>query len=106
MKNWKEDLVDRINYDQSIIQSELDKPLTNSASVCRCLCRQCNNIFEVNEEMATGFLNTMKLLASSPEINLQKKTDFNKWYFEVNYCNLCQREKDVSIKIQQLAKEH
>jgi len=106
VKNWKEDLVGRINYDESLIQNELSKALVGPTSVCRCLCRQCNNIFEVNEEMATGFLNTMKLLASSPEIILQKKTDFNKWYFEVNYCHLCQREKDVSIKIQQLTKKH
>jgi len=46
-------------------------------------------VAEINEEFVTGLLNTMSLLGTRPETNIRKRTDFQKWYFEVSYCDLC-----------------
>jgi len=67
----------------------LNKPLEWGEGICRCVCTKCQNVAEINEEFVTGLLNTMALLGTRPETNIRRLTDFQKWYFEVGYCDLC-----------------
>ncbi|MFA5131679.1 MAG: hypothetical protein WC467_04710 [Patescibacteria group bacterium] len=107
MKNWKASLIGRTTNNwpegEQFKNIELHKPLSLTDSISRCVCAKCQNIFEINEEIVLGLLNTMKILGNSPEINVTKTTDFKDWYFETNYCSLCTPEKDVFIKIKKLA---
>lgn len=87
-----------------LVNEELRKPFADPKSICRCVCEKCRNIFEIDEEICSGFLNTMKLMGNSPEIILNKSADFNKWFFEINYCQLCGREKEVRVTIKYLTR--
>lgn len=104
-KNWKEALIGRTTNngpEEQFKDIELHRPLSLADSISRSVCTKCGNIFEINEEIVLGLLNTMKILGNSPEINVTKTTDFKGWYFETNYCNLCVAEKEVFIRVKKI----
>jgi len=83
---------------KSILAEELKKPLTLDGSYCRCVCRKCQNIFEINEEISLGLIETMGILGSLPEIPANRMNDLG-LYFEIGYCNLCEPEKEVHVAV-------
>jgi hypothetical protein len=108
MTKWKNELIGQIEKIgdeefEKFKKETLNKPLEWKEGVCRCVCLQCQSIEEINSEFVTGLLNTMQLLGKYPETNLQKISDFQKYYFEVGYCDLC-RPGNLSVDLKPIKK--
>lgn len=106
MSDFKKSLVGAVSMPghaefEDIKKIETSKPLSSSESICSCVCTQCQNIFEVNEEFVIGLYRTMDILGSAPEISVQNLKNSKK-YFEVNYCNLCKKQDEVKIQLKDI----
>ncbi len=104
MNNWKAQLLGQTRIAEESEKEitkliELTKPFTLEKNVSRCVCTQCQNIFEIDDEVLSGLLNTMSLMGNSPEISITKKMDFRKYYFNVSSCFLCKRSADLKVEI-------
>ncbi len=104
MDNWKAQLLGQTRItDEEEFKIFKKEMLTRSfeleKSVSRCVCTQCKNIFEIDDEVLSGLLNTMSLMGNSPEISITKKTDFRKYYFQISYCYHCEPVIDFRIEI-------
>lgn len=103
MKSWKEHLIGTVklpikNGVFAIDKNELKKPLEWERAVCRCLCKKCGQVAEIDLKYAKGLLKTMKLLENLPNVPLEKKEHFQNYYFEIGYCQCGRGELSVKLK--------
>jgi hypothetical protein len=87
-------------------KSDIYGPFKLLTTVTRQKCTRCNCVDEVDFYGAKRLLEIMEVLGAFPEISLVDKKDFNKYYFEINYCSHCVNgnEGDLEIKIRELSK--
>lgn len=106
MKNWKKHLIGTVKLpikkgSPSINEDELQKSLEWERAVCRCVCKKCGQISEIDQIYAQGLLRTMAILEALPNITLKKGEDFKNYYFEISYCEYCGLG-ELSIKLKEI----
>lgn len=108
MENWKKHLIGEIKLpikDGAAIidENEFQKPLEWPKAVCRCLCKKCGQISEIDLTYVKGLLKTMAILKTLPDIRLDTKENFKNYYFEIGYCECGPGE--LSVKLKEIKKE-
>jgi hypothetical protein len=109
VKNWKKHLIGEVKLPISngsvvIDENQLQRPLEWPKAVCRCVCKQCGQVAEIDLIYARGLLKTMAILKSLPDILLEKQEHFQNYYFEISYCEYCERT-EVSIELKEIKRE-
>jgi hypothetical protein len=91
-----------INGKVQIDQEKLKEPFLWPWAVSRYVCMQCGQTAEIDMDCAQGFIRVMARLACAPEIILERKEDFQKYYFQISYCHNynCQRT-ELALKLKE-----
>lgn len=105
-KNWKEHLIGEVKFPiaDGLIQidkKQLIKPLEWPKAVCRCVCKKCGQVAEIDLTYVKGLLKTMAILGNLPNILLEEKEHFQNYYFEIGYCEYCGRE-ELSVELKEI----
>jgi len=106
---WKDDLIgaasppnqSALKKSPDIDWGELQQPLEWPETVCRCVCKQCGLTGEIDLIYARHLLRIMSLMGNRPEVPLNIREDFHRYYFLISYCEHC-LAKEVEIVLREI----
>lgn len=63
-------------------------------AISRFHCNNCGEVREIDMETVQQLLRVMATLGNFPEVAISKEEDWKKYYFDLPYCDNCNKTND------------